>query len=169
MRVLLTTAAFVSMAAMGCGGKPDYQQIADDHVRTNMLNEYEKREAIAFFDENGRFFDEDGTTTVDRDIVLPLLKRLKEVAPTDQWALLRPKETDLALAVLIELPKDLPIVDRMAEAVEEADDRFSGLILQQWGHEWLVISLIDQKTYETLKKSNPNVDKQRERSANRAR
>ena len=49
----------------------------------------------------------------------------------------------------------------MADAVQEADDKFSGLILQQWGHQWLVIDLIDQQTYETMKKSNPDIDNQR--------
>jgi hypothetical protein len=49
----------------------------------------------------------------------------------------------------------------MAKVVEEADDRFPGLILQQWGHEWLAINLIDQETYEFLKQSDPEIDKQR--------
>jgi hypothetical protein len=49
----------------------------------------------------------------------------------------------------------------MADAVPEADDKFSGLILQQWGHEWLMIDLIDQESYEILKKSNPDIDNPR--------
>jgi len=74
---------------------------------------------------------------------------------------MRPEKRDSAFAVLIELPKDKKLVDRMADAVQEADDKFSGLILQQWGHEFLMIDLIDQQSYEILKKSNPDIDNQR--------
>jgi len=49
----------------------------------------------------------------------------------------------------------------MADSVQEADDKFSGLILQQWGHEFLMIDLIDQESYDILKKSNPDIDNQR--------
>jgi hypothetical protein len=72
-----------------------------------------------------------------------------------------PEKKDSAYGLLIGLPKDPKTVDRMADAVQEGDDKFSGLILQQWGHEWLVINLIDQQSYETLKKSNRDIDNQR--------
>jgi hypothetical protein len=147
------------LAAGGC--RQDIQDVADRHVRNDMLAHHDKREAIEFLEKHGQFFDMDGTTHVDRDVVVPLLKRLKELTPTQQWAVLRPEKRDAAFAVLIELPKDRKLVDRMADAVQEADDKFSGLILQQWGHEWLMINLIDQESYEILKKSNPDIDNQR--------
>jgi hypothetical protein len=146
-------------ATSGC--RQDIQEVADDHVRKDMLAHHEKREALPFLENHGQFFDMDGTTHVDRDVVVPLLKRLKELAATPQWAIMRPEKRDSAFAVLIELPKDKKLGDRMADAVQEADDKFSGLILQQWGHEFLMIDLIDQQSYEILKKSNPDIDNQR--------
>ncbi len=149
----------LALCASGCG--KDIQEIADQHVRKDMLDKHEKRAAIPFLEKQGQFFDLDGTTHVDREVVVPLLKRLKAIAATQQWAMLRPEKKNSAYGVLIELPKDPKIVDRMADAVQEADDKFSGFILQQWGHEWLLIDLIDQQSYEVLKKADPDIDKQR--------
>ena len=147
------------LCASGC--KRDIKDFADDHVRKDMLAVHEKREALPFFENHGRFYDLNDTTHVDRDVVVPLLKRLKELTPTPQWAILRPEKANSAYGVLIGLPNDPKIVDRMADAVQEADDKFSGFILQQWGHEWLLINLIDQPAYEAMKKADPDIDNQR--------
>jgi hypothetical protein len=147
------------LGTSGC--RQDIQEIADQHVRKDMLAKHEKREALPFLEKHGQFFDVDDSTHVDRDVVVPLLKRLQELAPMPQWAMLRPEKRNSAYAVLIELPKDPKLVDRMADAVQEANGKFSGLILQQWGHEWLMIDLIDQQSYAILKESNPDIDNQR--------
>jgi len=151
--------AFLLLIPLG-GCRPDFKRIADEHVQANLL-ESEKREAISFFEQNGRLFEVDETGSIDQEIVLPMLRQLNEVAPTEQWVLLRPDKKSSAIAVLVELPRDANKVDRMAGVVQASDDKFSGFIIQQWGHNWLVMSLIDQKSYEILKKSNPNIDKQR--------
>jgi hypothetical protein len=147
------------LCAGGC--RQDMQEIADDHVRKDMLDKHDKRDALEFFEKKGQFFDLDDTTHVDQEVVVPLLKQLNDIARTPQWAILRPEKKNSAYGVAIGLPKDPKTVDLMAEAVQLADDKFSGFILQQWGHEWLVINLIDQQSYETLKKSNPDIDQQR--------
>lgn len=157
VRVCLATCFTCCIA--GC--QNDVQEFADRHVQTDMLEKDEKREAIPFLEQHGQFFDLDGTTHVDQEVVLPLLKRLKALAPTEQWAMLSPEKANSSYGVLIELPQDPKIVDNMAQAVQEADDKFSGFILQQWGHRWLLINLIDQQTYESLKASNPDLENQR--------
>ena len=158
MRCCLFALLMIAPWMSGC--RPDFKRIADEHVRANLL-ENEKREAISFFEQQGRLFEVDETGRVDQQIVLPMLRRLNDVAPTEQWVLMKSENENSAMAVLVELPGDAATVDRMAEVVQEADEEFSGFILQQWGHNWLVMSLIDQKSYEILKKSNPNIDKQR--------
>lgn len=159
MRALICLCVGLTFFAVGC--RRDIPKMADDHVRKNLLAKRDKREAIPFFEEKGSFFDQDSSTSVDKDVLLPLLKRLQEVAPTEQWVMLKPGQTNEAFALLVALPGDSAVVDRMAEAVQESDDKFSGFILQQWGHEWLSIDLVNQETYEFLKKSNPDIDKQR--------
>jgi hypothetical protein len=133
----------------------------DRHVRKDLLGKHPKAEALPFFENQGRYFDRDNTTHVDRDVVVPLLKRLGTIARTEQWVMLRPDRKDSAYALLVKLPSDRRVEDQMAEAVQEADDNFPGLILQQWGHEWLLMDRIDEKSYEYLKKVRPNIDKQR--------
>jgi len=149
----------VALCASGC--RQDFKEMGDQHVRKDMFDKHQKQEALAFFEKKGRFFDADDTTHVDHEIVIPLLQRLHTIAPTEQWVMLRPERKNSAYALLVKLPGDPQIVDQMAEAVQEADDNFSGLILQQWGHEWLLMDLIDQKSYEYLKQVRPNIDKQR--------
>ena len=151
----------IGLFATGCGGKPDYKRIADDRVQELLFDQYERREAIPFFEERGHFFDADATTSVDRDVVLPLLQRLAEVQRTEQWIMLKPGTTDAALALLVKLPDDPDVVERMAEVVQTADDGYSGFIVQQWGYDWLQMALVDQAAYEFLKKTNPDIDKQR--------
>ena len=152
--------AGLGVALCGCG-QPDYKQIADDRVQDLLFDKFERCEAIPFFEEQGKFFDVDATTTVDRDVILPLLRRLREVDQTEQWVLLRPGKADSAVALVVRLPENSHTVERMAQAVQEADDGYSGFIIQQWGHEWLGMALVDQAVYEFLKKANPDIDKQR--------
>jgi hypothetical protein len=161
MRGVVILALGVAVSATGCSSKPDYKQYADDRVREQLSDRFEKREAIPFFEDHGKFFDRDDTTTVDRDVILPLLKRLAEVDPTEQWVILKPFLQDSAVALVVRLPKSAKTVDRMAQAVQEADDEYSGFIIQQWGHEWLSMALVDQTGYEFLKKADPDVEKQR--------
>jgi hypothetical protein len=150
------------VAAVGMAGcRPDYKVLGDEHVRQDLLDKHERREAIPFFEAHGRFFDLDEETTVDRDVVLPLLKRLQEAAPTDQWAILRPTDQDWALALVIRLPADAAAVDQMERLVREADDRYAGRILQQWGHAWLSIDFVDQEGAEFFDKAEADLKNQR--------
>ena len=161
MRPAIFIIAILSiMSSMGCG--TDYKAVGDEDVETRLLKSLDKKEAIPFFEQKGYYFDFDpeAKTKVDHEIVLPLLKRLQEIAATDQWAMLRDDNKNWALALIIKLPSDRKKVDLMVAAVQEADDRFPGYILRQWGHHWLSIDLIDNETYEYFKKSDPDFDKQ---------
>lgn len=158
-RSLALASLLLTIGLIGC--RPDLKRIADEHVTANLLESHEKRAAIPFFEEQGRLFDKDESTDVDQQVVLRILKQFLELARTEQWVLLHPEAQNRALAVLVALPKDAQTVDRMADIVQAADDTFSGFIVQQWGHDWLMFNLIDQQAYEYLKKNNPNFDKQR--------
>jgi hypothetical protein len=152
---------WIGLALTCAGCAPNYKSIADKQVENSLLARYEKRDAIEFLDAGGKFFDRDDAVSTDRETVLPMLRRLKEAAATDQWAVLGSKDPNRATIILIRLPADSKEVDAMARIVEQADESFPGLILQQWGDRWLAIQLIDQQTYEFLKKSDPDIDKQR--------
>jgi hypothetical protein len=153
--------ACLALAPFACGCGKDLKAMGDQHVHKDLLDKQQKEPAIPFFEKHGQLFDTDDTSHVDQEIVLPLLKRLQTIAPAEQWVMLRPNKKNAAYALLVKLPGDRRVEDQMAEAIQEADDNFPGLILQQWGHEWLLMDLIDQKSYEYLKKIRPNIDKQR--------
>lgn len=148
------------VCCIGCGQQRDFKKIADGRVH-DLFGKFKKSDAITFFEKQGKFFDVESDTTVDKDVVLPLLKRLQEVNKTEQSVLLKPEHDDIALALFVQLPNEKDTVDRMAKVVEDADNQYTGFIMQQWGREWLGLAFIDQKVYEVLKKSNPKMDKQR--------
>ena len=64
MRCAVCVTIILALLAVGC--RKDLKQIADDHVRNDMLQKYEKREAIPFFEQKGKYFDTDATTDVDQ-------------------------------------------------------------------------------------------------------
>ena len=147
----------------GCGR--DYKEEADQSVVEDLLGRGQKFEAIAFFEQGGTFYDmEDDpqeNAKVDQEILLPMLKSLHSAYPTQQWVVPEEGQPKVGFALLIELPSDNQQVDAMARIVEAADAKFDGLILQQWGHRWLSIDLLDKETYEFHKKSDPEIDIQR--------
>ncbi len=145
--------------SVGCS--PDIKQVADELVTDDFLKKGTQVAAIPFFEKGGHYFDDDATTKVDREIVLPLLQKLDTVSRTPQWVVPDERDPKRAFAVLIELPNDKSVVDTMAKAVEEADAQFDGMIMQQWGHRWLSIDLIDKESADFFKKANPDFDKQR--------
>ncbi len=149
----------VCVMAVGCS--PDIKQVADAMVTDDFLKKGTQVTAIPFFEKGGRYFDDNASTKVDREIVLPLLQKLESISRTPQWVVPDERDPQRAFAVLIELPNDNTVVDTMAKAVEEADAKFEGMIMQQWGHRWLSIDLIDKESAEFFKKANPDFDKQR--------
>lgn len=162
MRVLiLFWLGLAVCASVGGCGKPNFKQIADKRVQELLFDKYKKSDAIPFFEKKGKFFDTDETSTVDQTVVLPLLKSIVEVKETEQLVMLHPEKEDTAIALVVKLPSDKSTVDRMARVVQAADDNYDGFIIQQWGEEWLGLALIDKTAYEFLKKSKPNIDKQR--------
>src|SRR5262249_32787429 len=134
----------------GCGR--DLKEFADQQVENNLLATHERREAIPFFENHGRFFDIDETTTVDPDVVLPLLKRLTDVARTEQWAIMRPDEKDWAFALLVNLHRNPQSGEEGGGVVEVAAAGFPGLILKKGGQECFSRDLIKKKTYDLKKK-----------------
>jgi hypothetical protein len=160
MRAIYWLGLGLIWATLGCG-RHDIKDSADQYLEGGLMASTEKQQAIPFFEGKGHYYDTDTTTNVDREIVLPLLKRLNELAPTEQWALHEKTKSDTAVAVVVGLPKNAQLVDRMAEAVQEADAKFPGFIVQQWGNQWLLFSLIDEETHAYFLSQNPNFDKQR--------
>lgn len=145
----------------GCG--TDIQQQADQMVVDDFLKQGTQVNAIPFFLNKGRYFDQatSDPTSVDQQVVLPMLKDLHALCPLKQWVIPDKSNPKLAFAVLVELPDDSAQVDAMAQIVEAADAKFDGMILQQWGHHWLSVDLVDSETAEFFKKSDPSFDKQR--------
>ena len=147
------------LGTLGC--RPDYKRTADNMVEENYLKSEQRCTAIPFFEKGGRYFDDDDSTTVDREILLPLLKQLHDLARSQQWVVPHKDDAKRAFAILIELPRDKATLDKMAQTVEKADAQFSGLILQQWGHRWLSLDFVDEEQAEFFKRADPATEHQR--------
>lgn len=151
--------AFGGLLLSGCSS--DIKEVADQMVANDYLKSGNHVAAIPFFEGGGHYYDQDDSTHADHDVILPLLKRLHAAQSMNQWVVPDPQQRLRAIAVLIELPKDQAQVDALARIVEQADAQFEGMILQQWGHQWLSIDLIDKASAEFFQQADPNFDKQR--------
>ena len=151
------------LLALVSGCSQDLQRTADTMVAYEFLRDGTHVRAIPFFLDSGRYYEQEtsDSTSVDQQIVLPMLKDLNALCPLAQWVVPDKKDPKLAFAVLVELPDDTIKVDAMAKIVESADAKFDGMILQQWGHKWLSLDFIDQETAEFFKQDDPDFDKQR--------
>lgn len=153
----------LAFALLLSGCSKDIKQHADQIVLNEFLKAGTHVKAVPFFEEGGRYYEPetDASTSVDQKIILPMLKDLYAICPLAQWVVPDKENPKLAFALLVELPADNDKVDEMAKIVEAADAQFDGMILQQWGHTWLSVDLIDLETAEFFKKADPNFDKQR--------
>ena len=147
------------LCAAGCG--EDFKQTADSNVEAYIQQHLDRVPAVEFFEAGGSYYDDEESPEVDREILLPMLKQLLEISDTGQWVLPSKDDPKRAFAVLVEIPADKNIEQSMARIVEEADKRFDGLILQQWGHRWLSLDFLDQESVEFFKQSDPDFEKQR--------
>jgi hypothetical protein len=166
----LTFLLLLMLLATTSGCRKDFKKVADKMVEDDILKGRTPVTAIPFFEQGGRYYDEEldeeqsdqsQAINVDRDIVLPMLKRLLETTRTEQWVVPDTNDSQRAFALLVALPSNKQTENAMAKVIEEFDAKYDGLILQQWGHKWLSIDFLDKDSVEFFKKTDPNIEKQR--------
>ena len=138
----LVILAMLSLAA-GCGQGINDMADRDDLINRAWLVHFETRDAIEHFETGGThydYFQSDGTT-VDADLVLPLLMRLRDEFQVESLAVLGTESW--AWVVLVRLPANPVVLQRIEGAVRETDAKFDGDVSMVWGYQWLAIEFLE--------------------------
>ena len=140
----LVILAMLSLAG-GCGQGIDAKADLDDLINRVWLVDFEIRDAIEHLETGGTHYDylESDGTTVDADLVLPLLIRLRDELQVEILAVLETEE-NWAWALLVRLPANPLARQRIEAAVRETDANFDGDVSMEWGYQWLAIDFLEE-------------------------
>lgn len=144
LRLTLCTAAVLATFSAGCPQGVDDKADLDSLVNDVWLVDFETQNAIQYLEQGGTHYDDmpNSGTQVDAEVVLPLLVRLRDEFDAETTAVLETSEP-WAWVLLIRLPADPVTRQQIESAVQEADDSFEGVIVTQWGYQWLAINVDD--------------------------
>lgn len=131
---------------------PPLQPLPETDTQVNYwIQQFDKTNAIEFLENGGLFMNarvRDGK--LDEEVVLPLLKRIKEETGIEPLASLMPDSNKIAGMMLVNLPADPAKLERLKQIFVEADDAYEGPILRNYGDLWMHFELMDP----TLAKMN---------------
>jgi hypothetical protein len=148
--LLLTATVFIQVA--GCGSSAINDPVAlDKQIEKDWMPDREMVDAISFLEGGGKYEDFDEASTIDQTCVLPLLKRFRDELSLSPRALL--EDPQLAMAILVEVPEDASRRTRLRKMLQEADESFSGLLMDNWGQKWLSLDFLDDNEVAALKKA----------------
>lgn len=108
----------------------------------------ETTDAIAFLEGGGVYESLLTDVDIDKLNLLPLLRRLRDDFGLAPVALL--DDPEVAFAVIVDIRQLEGPKGDVVDAIEEADDDFSGLILDKWGEQWLTIDMMDETELQPL-------------------
>jgi hypothetical protein len=139
----LVMLAMLSLAA-GCGQGIDDRADLDDLINRVWLVDFETRDAIEHLETGGTHYDylESDGTTVDADLVLPFLIRLRDEFQVETLAVLE-TEQNWAWVLLVRLPGNPRARRQIEAAVLETDAGFDGDVSMEWGYQWLAIDFLE--------------------------
>jgi hypothetical protein len=144
----------VAAAACGCGNSAHTQAVAlDKQIEEKWMANRKVIDAVQFLEGGGHYenLGDDDEVPIDTPFVLPLIKRFRDEFSLSPVAVLDDPQS--AMAILVELPSDPAVRKRIGEVLQQADDAFPGLLLDNWGKKWLSLDFLDEKEAAALKGS----------------
>lgn len=140
----------ILLVSIGCGSTAITDAKAlDVQIEEKWMPNHQMVDAIPFFEGGGHY--EDYGESIDQPHVLPLMKRFRDELSLKPMAIL--EDPQLAMAIVIEIPNDAAQRTRMRKMLQEADDAFPGLLMDNWGQKWLSLDFLDDNEVTMLKNS----------------
>ena len=153
-RSLFFALALAFATGVGCGKAPILDAKAlDSQIEESWMANRKMVDAIPFLERGGHYENhgDKAEVPVDRPHVLPLLKRIRDELALKPVAIL--EGPDLAMAILVEIPKDPAQRKRLRDMMQPADDAFPGLLMDNWGQKWLSLDFLDEQEVAALNSS----------------
>jgi hypothetical protein len=148
LRMFLCCTAIAAISGCSLAGLGfDPKQVVDEMVEDDMLglNQDKKIPAVEFFEKGGKHYEVMGRgegSNVDRNLVLPLMKRLRDEFKAEPIVLV-PDDAEYCWEIVVKLPAGAAARAGIAKAISETDAKFAGEIAADWGHKWLAFNFQD--------------------------
>jgi len=127
------SALIIAALLSGCGdGGPTIAEQHDEQVESVWIPGRSSTDAIAFLEQGGIYENASTDEDIDRSYILPLMKRLSAESGLKTQVLL--DEPNVAFAIVVDISELTADDDRRAavvDAIQQADDEFSGLLIDK--------------------------------------
>lgn len=125
----------------------------DQQIEKRWMTDRQSVEAIPFLQQGGHYenIGAPDEIAVDQSFLLPFLIRLRDEINLKPQALLETPEQ--AMAVIIEIPAESARRNQLRKVLQEADDAFPGLLMDNWGLTWVSIDYLDDREVDVLKRA----------------
>lgn len=150
----LFCAVMLMAMSAGCGSTSISDPVAlDKQIEEKWLAGREMVDAIEFLERGGQYenLEIPDAAQIDQDHVLPLLKSIRDELSLNPMAVLLTPER--AMAILIDNPSAPAKRNRLRDLMQAADDKFPGLLIDNWGEKWLSLDFLDEREVGVLKSS----------------
>lgn len=140
------------LVSAGCGVDGLAQIDAKVTQRWMESDSYEQQNAIEYLESGGRYYNPSrvpGLPDLDSEAILPLLKELKKEFSQEQYAIIE-KGQDYAWSIVMKLPSDDSERERFEAYLAKAEEEFPGMILKEWGHEWITFHFLNEREAEMI-------------------
>ncbi len=125
--------------------------IHDEQIVRDWMPGRPSTDAVEFLSNGGTYASSDVEPNLDQELLLPLLRVLKDECGTEPLVLL--DDPERAFAVIVDVHSTDIDRSTIIDAIERANKDYSGLILDKWGRTWLSIDLLDQSKARLLEES----------------
>jgi len=149
VRAAAVAAALTLLCLTSCGEPEiDLEELVDRRVDEEWMQPGMYVDAGPFFEEGGHYYDHpemEDRPQLDEQHIIPLLTELREEFDLPQYVVLDDQTPGVAWAVVMKLPPGSGARQALHEFLDNADKQFPGMILQEWGQEWLSIDFLNEE------------------------
>jgi hypothetical protein len=143
---------------VGCG-QDDFEAEVDFKITEEWMQPGMYVDAIEYLETGGHYetMVMPGSPGLDQTAILPFLKRLKAEFDQEQYAILL-EEEPYCWGIVVRIPDEDPQRQRFQEFLNREDDDFPGMILQEWGHEWVSLDFLNEEAAAVIREGEAAAD-----------
>lgn len=137
----------------GCG--EDHEAAVDAKVSEEWMQPGMYVDAVEYLEAGGEYDDmeaEKGKPELEDAAILPFFKRLKEQFDFEQYAILV-DDADYCWGFVVKLPEDSAGRRKFEAFLETEKEAFPGMILEEWGHDWLSLDFFNEETAQMIREA----------------
>jgi hypothetical protein len=146
------------LLAVGCG-KDDYESDVDFRITQEWMQPGMYVDAIEYLETGGQYdaMAMPDTASLDQTAILPFLQRLKTEFDPEQYAILVEDEP-YCWGIVVKIPEQPAQRQRFQEFLAREDAAFPGMILQEWGHEWVSLDFLNEQAAAVIREGEAAAD-----------